>query len=101
MRHRLTILGVALTWMKDYEHAIHSFNVALSMQPGFLNAHRFIASIYRHLGDRPKARPHREAAESLQAARKAGVQSPVAHLLEPPMGPQDWARELGLADDDS
>ena len=54
-------LGVALTWLKDYEHAIRSFRVALSMRPGMIDAHRFLASIFRHLGDRKSARPHRDA----------------------------------------
>ncbi|MBX3387202.1 MAG: alkaline phosphatase family protein [Phycisphaeraceae bacterium] len=96
-------LGVALTWMKDYPHAIQSFKVALSMQPGMVDAHRFIASIFRHLNDRASARPHREAAEALLAARASG-DAPPAHLAaatEPPLGPQDWARQLGLADSDS
>ncbi|MCW5755366.1 MAG: tetratricopeptide repeat protein [Phycisphaeraceae bacterium] len=91
-------LGVALTWIKDYPHAIQSFKVALSMQPGLLNAHRFIASIYRHLGDRASARPHREAAERMLAASRAGVEAPIT-MVEPPMGPQAWAREMGIGDD--
>jgi tetratricopeptide (TPR) repeat protein len=91
-------LGVALTWMKDYEHAIASFKVALSMQAGMLDAHRYIASIYRLLGDRPKARPHREAAERLLAARAAGGPAMVQPMEDPPMGPQAWARELGLGE---
>ena len=93
-------LGLALTWMKDYDHAIAAFKVALSMQPGMVDAHRFIASIYRHLGDRPKARPHREAAEALLAARKSGTVPLAAYLIDPPLGPQDWARQLGLRDEE-
>lgn len=93
-------LGVALTWMKEYKHAIESFRIALSMQPGMIEAHRFIASIYRHLGDRPKARPHREAAERLLAENPAGVSAPGPQLTEPPLGPGAWVRELGLGEED-
>jgi tetratricopeptide (TPR) repeat protein len=91
-------LGVALTWMKDYEHAIQSFKVAVSMQPGMVQALRFIASIYRHLDDRRSARPFREQAERLLAARAQGEMAPEALLRETPMGPQEWARRMGQDD---
>ncbi len=91
-------LGVALTWMKDYDHAIKSFKVALSMQPGLIDAHRYLASIYRHLDDRVSARPHREAAEQLIQERDQGEAGLGNTLREPPMGPQEWARRLGVRD---
>lgn len=91
-------LGVALTGLKNYDDAIRSFRVALSMRPDMLNAHRYIASIYRHLNDRFSARPHREAAERLIRARASGEASPSDALVEPPLGPQDWARKLAPPD---
>lgn len=89
-------LGVALTWLKDYQHAIQSFRVALSMNPGLIDAHRYIASIYRLLDDRASARPHRDAAERLLASASAGEVAPEALAREAPMGPQEWAKSLGL-----
>ncbi len=91
-------LGVALTWMKDYDHAIKSFAVALSMQPGMIDAHRYLASIYRHLDDRRSARPHRDAAERLIQERDQGEAGLDSTLREPPMGPQEWTRRLGVPD---
>lgn len=85
-------LGVALTWMKDFPHAIASFEVALSMQPGLLDAHRFLASIHRHMKEPSKARPHREAAERLMASGGSALMP----IEEPPLGPQAWARGMGV-----
>ena len=80
-------LGVALTWMKDFQHAILSFKAAVSMQPGHLPAYRYLASIYRHLGDRKSARANREQAERLIAANSAGAGLSPELLSEPPMSP--------------
>ena len=90
---------MALTWMKDYDHAIQSFKVALSMQPGLVDAHRYIASIHRLRGDRHSARPHREAAERMLQARAQGESLPEAFQRDVPMGPQAWAQRLGLRDE--
>jgi tetratricopeptide (TPR) repeat protein len=94
-------LGVALTWLKDYDHAIKSFKAALSMQPGMLEANRFVASIYRHLNDRFSARPYREAADRIIQARNAGMASAADVLIEPPMGPQEWAKKFLDVEDGS
>lgn len=88
-------LGVALTWMQDYPKAIQCFNIALSMQPGYLDAHRYLASIYRHKGDAENARKHRIVAEDLIAQRKAGGGTPGMLSDEPPMGPADWVKTIG------
>lgn len=93
-------LGVALTWMKDYDHAIQSFKVALSMQPGLIDAHRYIASIHRLREDRHSARPHRDAAERLIKARSQGEVAPEALVRDVPLGPQDWAKQFGIGEDD-
>lgn len=83
------MLGVTLCWMKDYPHAIQSLKAAISMQPGYLNAYRYLASIYRHLGDRANARANREQAERLIAALKSGSGNAPELLSEPPMGPEE------------
>jgi tetratricopeptide (TPR) repeat protein len=93
-------LGVALTWMKDYDHAIQSFKVALSMQPGLIDAHRYVASIHRLREDRHSARPHRDAAERLLKARSQGETAPEALVRDVPMGPQDWAKRVGIGQED-
>jgi predicted AlkP superfamily phosphohydrolase/phosphomutase/tetratricopeptide (TPR) repeat protein len=87
-------LGVALTWMQDFEHAIKAFNVALSMQPGLIDAHRYLASIYRHLGDRTNAPKHRDLALHFLQERARGGNAPTMH--EAPMGPQEWMQRLGI-----
>jgi tetratricopeptide (TPR) repeat protein len=83
------VLGVTLIWMKDFPHAIQSLKAAVSMQPGFLNAHRYLASVYRHLGDRSNARAHREQAERLIAQLKGGAGHAPELLSEPPMSPEE------------
>lgn len=93
-------LGVALTWMKNYDYAIQSFKVALSMQPGMVDAHRYIASIYRHKDDRRSARPHRDAAERLLKSLESGGSAGAMPMHEPPMGPQEWDRRFGTGSPD-
>lgn len=91
-------MGVALTWMRDYDHAIQAFKVALSMQPGLIDAHRYLATIYRMLGDGRNAPIHRDAAMSLVRSHAAGVTSTRDMPMEPPLGPQEWAAKMGLAE---
>lgn len=83
------MLGVTLVWMKDFPHAIQSLKAAVSMQPGYINAHRYLASIYRHMGDRASARPHREQAERLIASIKDGAGFAAELLQDPPMSPEE------------
>jgi tetratricopeptide (TPR) repeat protein len=91
------MLGVALTWMKEYNHAIQSFQIALSMAPGLLDSHRYLASIYRHLGDREGAARHRIQAEKLIAAKASGEIHLEFLKRAAPLGPQEWARSVGLS----
>jgi tetratricopeptide (TPR) repeat protein len=86
-------LGVALTWAKDYDNAIRCFQIALSMQPGLVDAHRYLASIYRQRRDFENAPIHRRAAEALLEKRAAGGTYLTNFLNEPPMGPEQWERE--------
>ncbi len=89
------MLGVTLVWMKDYPRAIQSLKAAVSMQPGYLNAYRYLASIYRHLGDRTNARANREQAERLIASMKDGAGMAPELLAEPPMSPEEAAGRPG------
>jgi tetratricopeptide (TPR) repeat protein len=96
-------LGVALAWMHDYPHAIQSFQVALSMQPGYLSAHQFLASLHSHRGEHDKAAAHNAEADRLTSSRQhAPAQS--QHSASPeltaprpadPLGPEAWAQSLG------
>lgn len=72
-------LGVALAWLGDVPHAIQSFEIALSMRPGLIDAHRFVAALAARAGDAAKAKMHADAA----AALKASTTTP-----EPP--PESW-----------
>lgn len=90
-------LGVALTWMKDYPHAIKALEIAVSMQPGLLDAHRYLASIHRHLGNRTDAARHREIASGLIQAKSQGQDEMLGAIREPPMGPQEWTSRLGTS----
>ena len=72
-------LGVALAWLGDAPHAIQSFEIALSMQPGLIDAHRFVATLAARAGDHAKAKTHADAAASLRAR---------ATIPEPP--PESW-----------
>lgn len=65
-------LGVALTRMRDFDDAVKAFGATISMQPGMIDAHRYLASIFRHLGDRTGARAHRDAARRLMDAGGPG-----------------------------
>jgi predicted AlkP superfamily phosphohydrolase/phosphomutase/tetratricopeptide (TPR) repeat protein len=91
-------LGVALTWAKSYEYAVKAFEVAVSMEPGMIDAHRYLASIFRHLARPVDAGRHRQIAERLIADRSAGRSSLEHSLRQVPLGPQDWARAMGSDD---
>lgn len=90
------LLGVALTWMKQFDHAIVAFDAAVSMHPGSLDSHRYLASIHRHRGDTAKARHHREIAERILADPSRSPADLEFMQREMPMGPQAWARSMGL-----
>jgi len=63
---------VALARLKRFEQAARSIEIALSMQPGLLNAHRYLGAIYLQLGDFDRAHFHRRTARRLwdEQARK-------------------------------
>ncbi|MBN8644591.1 MAG: alkaline phosphatase family protein [Planctomycetes bacterium] len=89
------LLGQALTWMKQFDQAVQFLNIAVSMQPGYLDAHRFLASIHRSRGDVDNARKHRLAAEEIMARAKMGDAAQFDPLAEAPMGPMEWERRSG------
>lgn len=90
------LLGVSLTWMQQFDHAIRSFEAAVSMHPASLESHRYLASIHRHRGDSARARHHREIAERLLAERSLGAMDAEFLGRQMPMGPEEWARSMGF-----
>src|SRR5437764_6111860 len=75
--HRLPLahfnLGVALTRSGDTERAALAFETALRFQPEMVNAHRYLATIYKNNGgDREKAKFHRSELLRLSRARRRG-----------------------------
>ena len=62
-------LGVALARLKQYDRAAHAIELALSMQPGFLNAHRYLVGLYTLLNEPARAMLHRHKARAILARR--------------------------------
>ena len=79
------LLGVVLAWLGDVPHAIQSLQIAVTMQPGLIDAHRFLAVLARRSGDDATASKHAEAAAALAARATAPEPTPE------PWGPQAFA----------
>ena len=60
-------LGAILSKSADFERAAASFETGLSMQPGNLMAHRYLARIYLRLGQPDRAVAHRAVVRALTA----------------------------------
>lgn len=74
--HRLPIahfnIGVGMARSGHYDRARLAFETALRFKPDMLNAHRYLATILKELGDVERAKFHRrEAARLLKAGLKA------------------------------
>ncbi len=74
--HRLPLahfnLGVAMARSGESERAILAFETALRFQPNMVNAHRYLATLYRgdnNGGDNEKAIFHREETEKIIRSR--------------------------------
>ncbi len=52
---------------KEFAHAVQFLNIAVSMQPGYLDAHRYLAAVHARRGDEVAAAKHRAIAEELMA----------------------------------
>jgi tetratricopeptide (TPR) repeat protein len=69
-------LGVALARLGHRERAALAFETALSMLPGLLAAHRWLAALYmRPGGDLEKAVRHREIFLQIRQRRRAALQA--------------------------
>jgi len=60
-------LGAILSKSADFARAAASFETGLSMQPGNLMAHRYLARIYLRLGQPDRAAAHRAVVRALTA----------------------------------
>ncbi len=58
-------LGVALIRLGQRDRAVQAFEIALSMRPGMVRAHRWLALIYGRQGDTEWSNKHLEAAKAL------------------------------------
>jgi tetratricopeptide (TPR) repeat protein len=66
------VLGFALTRLRQLDRARIAFETAISIAPGMLNAHRWLAAIHSQPGGDPvKAAEHREIARELRRQRQA------------------------------
>ena len=64
-------LGLALARLGHFDRAAVALETAVSMAPGMLNAHRFLAAIHaRPQGDKSKAGHHRDMAAQLSIQRR-------------------------------
>jgi len=69
-------LGVALARLGHRQRAILAFETALSMTPGLLAAHRWLAALYNHPeGSREKAAGHRFLYAQLKRQREVTTQA--------------------------
>ncbi len=89
-------LGVALAWVEDFDHAVQSFNVAVSMEPGLIDAHRFLAALYTRQGKTMEAAQHQDRVAKLLAGSAADGQTSFIPR-ESPMGPAEWTRRNAVA----
>ncbi len=60
-------LGAVLARLNQPERAVLAFEHGLTMQPGVLAVHRFLARLYYRLGDARKSYEHQEAISKLRA----------------------------------
>jgi predicted AlkP superfamily phosphohydrolase/phosphomutase/tetratricopeptide (TPR) repeat protein len=61
-------LGMALAHLGERERALGPLRAAAEMDPSLLDAHRYLATLYRDRGDHPQMMRHKEIAEKLMTA---------------------------------
>lgn len=70
-------LGIGLAKTGDPERAVVAFETALQFSPGFIPAHRWLATVYRSRLDNPqKAEEHAELAKEYQKKQELSAVSP-------------------------
>ena len=84
------LLGVALAWMNDLEHAVQSFGVVVGMQPGHLDARRFLAAIHRHQGREGPASENEAIVARLVQSQAISAEQQSMAARESLRGPREW-----------
>lgn len=70
-------LGVALWRLRRYQHAVTSFEVAIALNPNFIQAHRRLAFLFqRHLRQPARAAEHRRLADEARSSTRIGLRPP-------------------------
>lgn len=88
-------LGVALAWLGEHMHAAQAFRTVISLQPGRIEAHRFLAALLRHAGDEPGALEADARAEDvLRDKAPTPAQRELAEK-QGARGPSAWTRDQG------
>lgn len=85
------LLGIALAWLGEHAQAVQAFDAAVAVQPGRIEAQRFLAALHRAGGSDAKATEHDARADSIlgesasDPARRALADRPS------PRGPAAWS----------
>jgi tetratricopeptide (TPR) repeat protein len=87
-RHGVTLSGDERK--ETLGHAVQFLGIAVSMQPGYLDAHRYLASVHGLLGDAASSAKHKGIAVEL-LGRIGRVDRFVDPMSEPPLGPRRGA----------
>ncbi|HVY94619.1 MAG TPA: alkaline phosphatase family protein, partial [Bryobacteraceae bacterium] len=75
------LLGLALVGRRQYERAVEAFEMAISLNPNFPEAHMRLAAVMeRKLGNAEGAEEHRRLARQMR--RRRGVRRPVLSMAE-------------------
>jgi predicted AlkP superfamily phosphohydrolase/phosphomutase/Flp pilus assembly protein TadD len=89
-------LGVALAWLGEHEHAVASFRAAAALQPGRVEAHRFLAGLLRLAGDTGGADASDRAADEILAVRAPDPERRAIAERQDARGPRAWAAHAGV-----
>lgn len=103
LRHALPeahfLLGVSLAWLGDLQHARASWDVTLSLQPGLVDAHRFLAVACQAQDDAASAARHAAKADELWRKAHEAVHEGTTIEAEAETAPWGWralARTVGV-----
>ena len=65
------LCGQALQWLRRYDEALSEYNIAVTQNPVFPEAHRRLAKIYRRTGETQLAQQHADFAKASVARLRA------------------------------
>lgn len=85
------LLGMALAWLGEHDDAVRAFEAVIAVQPGRIEAQRFLAALHRASGDIGKAAEIDARADAmLQEQMPDPAQRALADRATP-RGPLAWA----------